>query len=97
MPVVIEEPASIDNRETHNPLGARLEAQNVAFGCSLALGFARLTNMQVQDVSVRLVVGMVEGQRPDLDLHGFVGEEMSRQPTCPSSPTEETLVRNSRR
>ena len=97
MPVVIEEPASIDNRETHNPLGARLEAQNVAFGCSLALGFARLTNMQVQDVSVRVVVGMVEVSGPIWTFTASWAKRCLGSRACPSSPTEETLARDSRR
>src|ERR671919_1128044 len=69
--VAVQQPAGVDDGQADDALGARLEAQDMALRSLLSFGVLGGTNVEVQHVAFGLVVGVVEDQRSDLDIHGF--------------------------
>jgi hypothetical protein len=50
-------------------MGSGREAEQMALGRLLRLGCDRLADVQVEDIGLGVVMGMVEGDRSDGDVH----------------------------
>src|SRR5947209_16228601 len=64
-PVPIQDLTRVDDGQANDLLGAWCEAKNVSLGRFFAFTGLRLADVQVEDVAVGVIVGVVEGQRSD--------------------------------
>ncbi len=70
-PVSSQDLLRVDDGQANDLLGAWGEAKDVSLGRLFAFAGLRLADLQVEDVAVGVVVGVVEAQRADADVHGF--------------------------
>jgi hypothetical protein len=64
-PVAVYDLACVYDGQADDPLGAWREAKDVTFRGFLAFGGLGLTNVQVQDIALGVIVGVVELERAD--------------------------------
>ena len=69
--VPVQDTARIDDCQPDDPLRSRSEANDVPFGSLFAFGRLRQADVQVENVCVCVLVGVIEQQRSDPDVHGL--------------------------
>lgn len=70
-PFALQDSSSTEDRETHDMAGAGRKAQDVPLRRLLPLIDLRLADVQVEHVVLGVVVGVIEAQRPDRDVHAL--------------------------
>ncbi len=71
VPIAVQDVSRAEHRQANDAAGAGRIADDVALWRLLALGWLGRADMQVEHVTIRVVVGVIEAQRPDRDVYAL--------------------------